>query len=135
MWRTAAATYTVVATTKMAMAAATDHQTRAAMTGSPTSTQAPTARMSIPRAFRSANQSASRSMCNSVPGESSAGSVVAGLGKVVVLALSGTAIAAACGGLHVASQGIPSRSWLLHGMAIVLAVASYALALGIAENA
>ena len=65
----------------------------------------------------------------------SAGSVVAGLGKVVVLALAGTAIAAACGGLHVASQGIPSRSWLLHGMAIVLAVASYALALGIAENA
>lgn len=129
MWRTAAATYTVVATTKMAMAAATDHQTRAAMTGSPTSTQAPTARMSIPRAFRSANQSASRSMCNSVPGESSAGSVVARL------ALSGTAIAAACGGLHVASQGIPSRSWLLHGMAVVLAVTSYALALGIAENA
>src|SRR5665213_3441600 len=40
------------------MAAATDHQIRAAMTGSPTSTQAPTARVSIPLALRSANQSA-----------------------------------------------------------------------------
>jgi hypothetical protein len=65
----------------------------------------------------------------------SAGSVVAGLGRVVVLALAGGPVAAAaCAGLHVASQGIPSRSWLLHGMSVVLAVASYALALGIAEN-
>ena len=65
----------------------------------------------------------------------SAGSVVAGLGKAVVLALAGGGIAAACGGLNVASQGIPSRSWLLHGLAFVLAVASYAIALGIAETA
>lgn len=65
----------------------------------------------------------------------SAGSVVAGLGKAVVLALADGAIAAACGGLSVASQGIASRSWLLHGLAVVLAVLSYALALGIAENA
>jgi hypothetical protein len=40
------------------MAAAGDHQMRAAMTGSPMSNQPPTARVSIPLALRSANQSA-----------------------------------------------------------------------------
>jgi len=60
MQRTAAATYIVTVTTKTVTAAATDHQIRAAMTGSPTSSQAPTARMSIPLALRSANHSASR---------------------------------------------------------------------------
>ena len=65
----------------------------------------------------------------------SAGSVVAGLGKAVVLTLAGGGIASACGGLNVASQGIPSRSWLLHGLAFLLAVTSYTIALGIAETA
>ncbi|MEA2151135.1 MAG: hypothetical protein QOD69_2965 [Solirubrobacteraceae bacterium] len=65
----------------------------------------------------------------------SAGSVVAGLGKAVVLALAGAGIAAACGGLTVASRSVPTRSRLIHGLAIVLAVTSYALTLGIAENA
>ena len=64
----------------------------------------------------------------------SAGSVVAGLGKAIVLALAGGGIAAACAGLSVASQGIPARSWLLHGLAVLLAVTSYTLALSIAEN-
>ena len=52
------------------MAAATDHQMRAAMSGSPTSTQAPAARVSIPLALRSANQSASRITWNIVPRQS-----------------------------------------------------------------
>lgn len=60
MYRTAAATYIVTVITKTVTAAATDHQIRAAMTGSPTSSQAPTARVSIPLALRSANHSASR---------------------------------------------------------------------------
>jgi hypothetical protein len=42
------------------MAAAAYHQIRDAMTGRPTSNQAPTARVSIPLALRSANQSARR---------------------------------------------------------------------------
>ncbi|MGH2920129.1 MAG: hypothetical protein ACRDLS_16240 [Solirubrobacteraceae bacterium] len=63
------------------------------------------------------------------------GSVLGGIGKAAVLALAGSGVAAACGGLAVASQGIPPRAWLLHGLAVVLAVASYALALGIAETA
>jgi hypothetical protein len=46
--------------TKMAIAAETDDQIRAAMTGRPTSTQAPTARVSMALALRSAYQSASR---------------------------------------------------------------------------
>jgi hypothetical protein len=65
----------------------------------------------------------------------SAGSVIAGFGKAVVLALAGGGIAAACGGLNVASQGIASRSWLLHGLAFILAASSYTIALGIAETA
>jgi hypothetical protein len=65
----------------------------------------------------------------------SAGTVLAGLAKAVVLALAAGGIAAACGGLRVASQGIPSRSWLLHGLAFVLACTSYIVALAIAETA
>ena len=64
---TAAATYIVTVTTKTVTAAATDHQIRAAMTGRPTSSQAPTARVSIPLALRSANQSASRIRWKIVP--------------------------------------------------------------------
>ncbi len=63
------------------------------------------------------------------------GSVVTGLGKAVVLGLAGGGVAAACFGLNVATQGIPERSWLLHGMAVVLAIASHTLALSIAEHA
>src|SRR5450755_1418242 len=59
--------YIVTVTTKTVAAAATDHQIRAAMTGNPTSSQAPTARVSIPLALRSANQSASRITWNIVP--------------------------------------------------------------------
>lgn len=56
MWRTAAPTYNVTVTTKTAIAPVTDHQIRAAMTGSPTRSQAPTMRVSIPLAVRSAKQ-------------------------------------------------------------------------------
>jgi hypothetical protein len=63
--------YIVTVTTKTVTAAATDHQIRAAMTGSPTNSQAPTARVSIPLALRSANQSASRITWNIVPHPSS----------------------------------------------------------------
>ena len=65
----------------------------------------------------------------------STGSVIAGLGKGVVLVLAAAGIAVACFGLNVASQGFPQRSWPLHLLAVLLAIASYALALGIAENA
>ena len=51
MWRTAVATYIVRVTIETAMAAATDHQSRAATSGSPTSTQAPAPRESIPAPF------------------------------------------------------------------------------------
>src|SRR5215217_1459128 len=54
-------------TTKTMMAATADHQIRAAMTGSPTNSQAPTARVSVPLALRSANASASRITRNIVP--------------------------------------------------------------------
>jgi tRNA dimethylallyltransferase len=47
-------------TRKTAIAAATDHQRRAATTGTPTTSQAPTIRVSMPLALRSADQSASR---------------------------------------------------------------------------
>jgi len=63
------------------------------------------------------------------------GSTLGGLAKAVVLALSGGAIASACGGLAVATEGIPSRAWLLHGLAVLLAGMSYVVALAIAETA
>jgi hypothetical protein len=63
------------------------------------------------------------------------GSSLGRLGKAVVLALSGSAIAAACDGLAVAAEGIASRAWLLHGLAVLLAAMSYVVALGIAETA
>lgn len=63
------------------------------------------------------------------------GSVLGGLGKAVVLAMSGSGVAAACGGLAVAAEGIASRAWLLHGLAVLLAATSYVVALSIAEMA
>ena len=62
------------------------------------------------------------------------GSALGDFAKAVVLALSGGAIAAACGGLAVAIEGIPSRAWLLHCAAMLLAVMSYVVALAIAET-
>lgn len=65
----------------------------------------------------------------------SEGSALGGLGKAVVLALSASGIAAACGGVAVAAEGIASRAWLLHALAVLLAGASYVVALSIAEMA
>jgi len=62
------------------------------------------------------------------------GSVVTGLGKGAVLLVAAAGIAVACFGLNVASRGFPERSWPLHLVAVLLAITSYALALGIAEN-
>jgi hypothetical protein len=44
-------------------------------------------------------------------------------------------IAAASGGIVASFRGVTPRVWLLHGVAVVLAAASYVLALGIAETA
>lgn len=63
------------------------------------------------------------------------GSVLDGFGRAAVLALAGAAIAAAFGGLTVATRGIASRAWLFHGLSVLLAVLSYYLALGLAEIA
>ncbi len=63
------------------------------------------------------------------------GSVLGEFGRAAVLALAGAAIAAAFGGLTVATRGIASRAWLLHGLSVLLAVSSYVVALGLAETA
>ncbi len=63
------------------------------------------------------------------------GSVLGGFARAAVLTLAGAAIAAALGGLTVATRGVASRAWLLHGLSVLLAVSSYAVALGLAETA
>jgi hypothetical protein len=63
------------------------------------------------------------------------GSVLGGFGRAAVLAFAGAAIAAAFGGLAVATRSIASRAWLLQGLSVLLAVLSYAVALGLAETA
>jgi hypothetical protein len=60
MWRVANVTYADSVETNTAIAAGTDHQILAAMTGRPTSSQEPTILVSIPLALRSANQSGMR---------------------------------------------------------------------------
>jgi hypothetical protein len=53
--------------TNTAIAAGPDHQILAAMTGSPTSSHAPTIRVSIPLALRSPNQSGTWFTADMIP--------------------------------------------------------------------
>ena len=62
-----------------------------------------------------------------------AGSIVGGVGRVVVLVLALAGVGASAGGLTVATRGRAERSWVLYCAAVGLHATWYLIALSIAE--
>lgn len=62
-----------------------------------------------------------------------ASAVVGVVGRATIFSLATAGVAAAAGGLTVATRGRAERSWPLYGAAIVLHLAWYTLALALAD--